>query len=67
MFDGLDVSDRIELTYVVPDELASALNQFRDYVMGETLCTELVRVGEVDGDTFDLEGYSVTFKVEKAG
>ena len=64
---GLDVSDLIELTYVVPDELASALDQFREYIMGETLCTELVRVDEVDGDTFDLEGYSVTFKVEKAG
>ena len=62
---GLDVSDRIAVTYGVPDEVAPALDQFRDYIMGETLCTRLVRADEVDGDAVDLEGQAVRFLVEK--
>ncbi|MDP6038310.1 MAG: isoleucine--tRNA ligase, partial [Candidatus Latescibacteria bacterium] len=62
---GLDVSDRIEVAYVAPDELASALDQFRDYIMGETLCRKLVREDEVDGDMIDLEGHSVTLQIKK--
>ena len=62
---GLDVSDRIAVTYGVADEVAPALDQFRDYIMGETLCTSLVRADEVEGDVVDLEGHTVKFLVEK--
>ena len=62
---GLDVSDRIAVTYGVADEVAPALDQFRDYIMGETLCTSLVRADEVEGDAVDLEGHTVKFLVEK--
>ena len=63
--EGLDVSDRIAVTYGVPDEVAPALDQFRDYIMGETLCTRMVRADSVDGDSVDLEGQTVRFLVEK--
>ena len=47
------------------NSLAPAFDQFRDYIMGETLCTTLVRADEVDGDAVDIEGQAVRFLVEK--
>ncbi len=64
---GLDVSDRIKVTYSAPDALRPALDQFQDYIMGETLCISWVRADEVAGNALDIEGHPVTFKLEKAG
>ena len=64
---GLDVSDRIAVTYSVPDEVAPAFDQFRDYIMGETLCTRLVRADEVDGDAVDIEDHTVMFEIKVEG
>jgi len=60
----LDVSDRITVTYGVPDEVAPAFEQFRDYIMGETLCTTLVRADAVDGDAVDIEGHTVMLEIK---
>lgn len=62
---GLDVADRIRVTYRAADALAPALDQFRDYIMGETLCTALDRADDVAGDAIDLDGHSATFHIEK--
>ena len=62
---GLDVADRIRVTYRAADALAPALDQFRDYIMGETLCTALDRADDVVGDAIDLDGHSATFHIEK--
>ena len=62
---GLDVADRIRVTYRAADALAPALDQFRDYIMGETLCTALERADDVAGDAMDLDGHSATFHIEK--
>jgi isoleucyl-tRNA synthetase len=60
-----DVSDRIRVTFAAPDAVAQAVDQFRDYITGETLCTELVRAEKVVGDTVDMEGHAVVLFVEK--
>ena len=38
---GFDVSDRIAVTYAAQGELAQAIAEHRDYIMGETLCLDL--------------------------
>ena len=65
---GLDVSDRIAVTYMDnTNSLAPAFEQFRDYIMGETLCTTLVRVDEVEGDAVDIEGHTTRFEIKVEG
>ena len=43
---GFDVSDRIAVTYAVQGELAQAIAEHRDYIMGETLCLDLQSADE---------------------
>ncbi|MEC8500813.1 MAG: isoleucine--tRNA ligase [Pseudomonadota bacterium] len=43
---GFDVSDRIVVTYAVQGELAQAIAEHRNYIMGETLCLDLQSVDE---------------------
>ena len=38
---GFDVSDRVAVTYAAQGELAQAIAEHRDYIMGETLCLDL--------------------------
>ncbi|MEC7559935.1 MAG: isoleucine--tRNA ligase [Pseudomonadota bacterium] len=43
---GVDVSDRIAVTYAAQGELAQAVAEHRDYIMGETLCLDLQSADE---------------------
>ncbi|MED5582545.1 MAG: isoleucine--tRNA ligase [Pseudomonadota bacterium] len=43
---GFDVSDRIAVTYAAQGELAQAIAEHRDYIMGETLCLDLQSANE---------------------
>ena len=43
---GFDVSDRIAVTYAAQGELAQAIAEHRDYIMGETLCLDLQSADE---------------------
>ncbi len=57
---GLEISDRIRLFYVASPVLSEAIEQFREYVMGETLATELGAGAAPEGafsaeDEFDAE------------
>ena len=62
---GFDVSDRIAVTYAAQGELAQAIAEHRDYIMGETLCLDLqsadeealsegAAVTEIDGNRLRL-------------
>ncbi|MBI4928135.1 MAG: isoleucine--tRNA ligase, partial [Anaerolineae bacterium] len=57
---GLDIADRIRVVYQASPTLAAALEDFRDYVMNETLTVEM-NPGEPEGsmalvtDAFDGE------------
>ena len=43
---GFDVSDRIAVTYAAQGELAQAIAEHRDYIVGETLCLDLQSADE---------------------
>ncbi len=61
---GLDVSDRIVLTYSADPALAAAIEQHKKRIMRDALIVEMV-VG--DGEyTEDIEGYSFSISVKKA-
>ncbi len=66
---NLDISDRIEVTYSASPQLSQAIEEFKPYIMGETLSLKLTAAenlgdGETAGDTFD--GETVEFTVKKA-
>ena len=61
---GLDVSDRIVLTYNADPALAIAIEQHKKRIMRDALVVEMV-VG--DGEyTTDIEGYNLSISVNKA-
>ena len=66
---NFEIADRIRCTYSATEELARAIEDFRDYIMSETLMVEL-RAGQPEpgqaaaSDTFD--GESLTIGIQKA-
>lgn len=61
---GLDVSDRIVLTYSADPALAIAITQHKKRIMRDALITEII---EGDGEyTTDIEGYKLSISVNKA-
>jgi len=62
---GLAVSDRIKITYQGDATLEACIEQFKDYIAGETLAKEMC-AGEVgDGATrADIEGANLAFVIE---
>ena len=61
---GLDVSDRIVLTYNADPALAIAIEQHKKRIMREALIVEMVAG---DGEyNQDIEGYSFSISVKKA-
>jgi isoleucyl-tRNA synthetase len=60
---GLDVSDRIVLTYSADPALMSAIDQHKKHIMREALIVEMV-VG--DGEyTTEIDGYNLSISVQK--
>ena len=61
---GLDVSDRIVLTYSADPALTVAIDQHKKRIMRDALVTEMVTG---DGEyTKDIEGYNLAISVKKA-
>jgi len=61
---GLDVSDRIVLTYSADPALTVAIDQHKKRIMRDALVTEMVAG---DGEyTKDIEGYNLAISVKKA-
>ena len=63
----LDIADRITLYYTASDGLKKAIHDFRDYLMGETLTTDMVEGDAPEGapsvsDSFDGETITVALK-----
>ena len=60
---GLDIADRINLTFFGDDEINDALIKFKEYVKDETLAVEyeLKDIGEV----VDINGHEVKIQIEK--
>ena len=60
---GLEISDRIDLTYFGDELTNKAFNEFKEYIMSETLA---VTYSEKDaGETNDINGHEVKIEVKK--
>ncbi len=62
---GLDVSDRIRLTYAADPALAMALDAHKRRIMRDALITEMTTGVSCDYET-EIEGYNLSISVEKA-
>lgn len=61
---GLDVSDRIKLTYNAEPALAAAIEAHRVRIMSDALVVEMTR-GDGEYET-QIEGYAITIGIQKA-
>ena len=61
---GLDVSDRIKMTYNADPALALAIEAHKKRIMSDALIREM-ETGDGEYDT-EIEGYSLSIKIEKA-
>lgn len=61
---GLDVSDRIKLTYNADPALAAAIDAHRARIMSDALVVEMTR-GDGEYET-QIEGYAITIGIQKA-
>jgi isoleucyl-tRNA synthetase len=60
---GLQVTDRIVVSYAADDQLADACTRFSAYIRGEVLADAMNRVeGEV-GEAVELEGKSISIHI----
>lgn len=65
---GLEVTDRIRLTFSASERLTKALTRLQSYIMEETLAVEFTR-GDRDGnaeEAADINGESCRIRLEKA-
>ena len=61
---GLDVSDRINLTYMADLGLASAIDQHKKRIMSDALILEM---SPGEGEHFtEIEGYNLGISIQKA-
>ena len=59
---NLEVTQRIRLQIAGDDELAATVNEYRDLIQTETLCTKLT-LAENDAEPCDLNGHSTRIKL----
>jgi isoleucyl-tRNA synthetase len=65
---GLDVVDRIDLTWHTPDpEVGAAFATHNDVIAGEVLASSVTASTSPAGEEFDLDGREIWLAVERAG
>ena len=65
---GLEVTDRVHISYAGDDALKNAAEMFKDYITGETLGMSLVAVTKVSSNhqiTTDIDGHGLTLGLVK--
>jgi isoleucyl-tRNA synthetase len=65
---GLEVTDRINVTYSGDAEVKDAMEEFADYVCTETLAESLDSAADPGegGEDWDLNGHSCRIRVEES-
>jgi isoleucyl-tRNA synthetase len=63
---GLNVTDRISVTFNAPDELAQAIEEHAEYISRETLATDLRQLEDTERfSNFDIDEYMLQLHIEK--
>jgi len=60
-----DIIDRIKVEYNSDDEYSNSIKEFIEFISSETLAVEFIRVDKDLEEKFDINGYSVGFKLTK--
>ena len=63
---GFAVSDRISVAFHADGELAQAIDEHREYIMGETLSLQLDAATHAQSVTSEVDGQAFSFEIEKA-
>jgi len=61
---GLEMMDRIEISYGSDEEAADAVGTWREYITGETLA-DMIERGENSGEEYDLNGHKAKIDLRK--
>ena len=64
---GLEVADRIEITFEASKRLARAIKRHADYIRGETLCVKMCWSGVPTGEADTVNGEPVRVFLRKSG
>jgi len=63
---GLEITDRIVVTIENRPEIADAVAHCKDYIAGQVLATSTELKDEVEGESVEMDGYSLQIKITKA-
>ena len=63
--NNFNIIDRIELEYSSDDEVKEAINEFKDYIMNETLAVVIKENSNLEkANLIDINGHDVKIKIE---
>ena len=62
---GLEVTDKIILTYMAEAPLNKAISQFKDYICSEILAESLKAEKPQNGEKFDINGHEIELQINK--
>jgi isoleucyl-tRNA synthetase len=63
---NFDILDRIIIQWYGDDDIQAAIDAYKDYILTETLCNELIRVNiSQDMKVYDINGKEVYLKIDK--
>ncbi len=64
--EGLDVSDRIHLSFLGTEAVMAAVSEHRTFIMGEVLARSLETEGDLEGELLELNGEDAVIGLKKA-
>ncbi|MCQ2345486.1 MAG: isoleucine--tRNA ligase [Paludibacteraceae bacterium] len=63
---GLEITDRIIVTIQANEQLNSSVQHFNEYIASQVLATSISIAEEVQGDSVEMDGYTITINIKKA-
>ena len=63
---GLEITDRIAIILEDRDEIHNAVLHCGDYIASQVLATSLTLAKEVQGDTLEMDGYTININIKKS-
>ena len=63
---GLEITDRIKVLIENREQIHNAVLHCNDYIAGQVLATSLQLAADVQGESVEMDGYTINIKIEKA-